>query len=110
GFRELARVVEPGGRIVCLELSLPRRRPLATAYHTVFRRAAPLVARLLGAPTEGYAYLPASLDGFPTPEEIAAQMRKAGLQDVKLWRLSGGIVSLHRGVVPADPVPPPAVA
>src|SRR3954452_15786421 len=25
GFREMARVIRPGGRVVCLELSLPRR-------------------------------------------------------------------------------------
>jgi len=101
GFRELARVVKPGGRVVCLELSLPRSRAWARLFHGAFRRAAPLAARLAGARESAYEYLPNSLDGFPRPERLAAIMRTAGLVDVRFWRLSTGVVALHRGYVPA---------
>lgn len=100
GFRELRRVVRPGGRVVCLELALPRSRPLASLFHTTFRHAAPVAARLAGASRDGRRYLPASLDGFPSPEELAVAMRDAGLGGVRFWRLSGGIVTLHRATVP----------
>jgi demethylmenaquinone methyltransferase/2-methoxy-6-polyprenyl-1,4-benzoquinol methylase len=101
GFREMARVVRPGGRVVCLELSLPPSPPLARLYHAVFRRTAPLAARLLGAPRQAYQYLPQSLEGFPAPDQLADAMRSAGLRDVRFARLTGGMVAVHIGSTPA---------
>lgn len=100
GFRELRRVVRPGGRVVCLELSLPRSRPYARLYHAAFRHAAPVAASIIGGRRSAYRYLPDSLDGFPSPERLGALMRSAGLAEVRFWRLSTGVVALHRGTVP----------
>ncbi len=101
GFREIARVVRPAGRVVCLELSLPASRTLARAYHGAFRRTAPVAARILGGPRGAYAYLPASLDGFPNPDQVADAMRSAGLREVHYVRLAGGVACLHWGTAPA---------
>ncbi len=100
GFREMARVVRPGGRVVCLELSLPRHRTIARAYHGLFRRAAPFAGWIVGRQARAYRYLPDSLDGFPAPEQLAETMRQAGLVDVGYRRMSGGAVAVHRGFVP----------
>jgi demethylmenaquinone methyltransferase/2-methoxy-6-polyprenyl-1,4-benzoquinol methylase len=100
GFREMARVVRPGGTVVCLELSLPRWRTYARLYHAVFRRMAPVAGAIVARRGSAYRYLPDSLDAFPSPDQLAATMRAAGLVDVSYRRLTTGVVVLHRGRVP----------
>jgi demethylmenaquinone methyltransferase/2-methoxy-6-polyprenyl-1,4-benzoquinol methylase len=98
-FRELARVVRPGGWVVCLELSVPRPRIWGRVYHGAFRRSAPLIGSLFGR-REAYGYLPRSLEGFPNPDELVRTMIRAGLVEVSYRRLALGAVALHRGRVP----------
>ena len=98
GFRELARVVRPGGRVVCLELSMPRPRWWGRLFHGSFRRVAPVLGAVFGR-RDAYRYLPTSLDGFPDATHLAATMRAAGLVDVSFRRLGLGSVALHVGTV-----------
>ena len=101
GFREMRRLVRPGGWVVCLELSMPRPRAWAQIYHGLFRRTAPFLGSLSGRRT-AYRYLPDSLEGFPPPGQLAATMRRAGLVDVSYRRLALGAVALHTGRRPSS--------
>jgi demethylmenaquinone methyltransferase/2-methoxy-6-polyprenyl-1,4-benzoquinol methylase len=100
GFAELSRVVRPGGRVVCLELTDPPAwaAPFARLWTD---RAVPLLGRLVARETDAYRYLPASVHRFPPAEELAAIMGRAGLRRVRFRRLSGGAVAVHVGTVPA---------
>jgi demethylmenaquinone methyltransferase/2-methoxy-6-polyprenyl-1,4-benzoquinol methylase len=101
GFRELRRVVKPGGRVVCLELTTPRPRWWGQVFTFMFGHATPLLGRAFGR--EGaYRYLPQSLEGFPEPDRLAATMREAGLEHVGYRRMGLGSVALHVGLVPAS--------
>ena len=104
GFREMARAVRSGGRVVCLELSVPPSRLMGRFYEGAFRVTAPTMGAIFRRRAE-YSYLPHSLDDFPTADEIVATMRRAGLRDVSFKRLAFGAVALHVGIVagPARP-------
>jgi demethylmenaquinone methyltransferase/2-methoxy-6-polyprenyl-1,4-benzoquinol methylase len=99
GFREMARVVRPGGRVVCLELSVPRPKRIGMLYEAVFNGMAPTIGSFFRR-RAAYAYLPHTLEGFPDPIELAATMRRAGLANVTVRRLALGAVALHVGIVP----------
>jgi demethylmenaquinone methyltransferase/2-methoxy-6-polyprenyl-1,4-benzoquinol methylase len=99
GFRELGRIVRPGGSVVCLELTLPRPRWWGRLYHATFRRTAPIAGSVFGR-RGAYRYLPESLEGFPDADRLAETMRRAGLAQVGFRRLGLGMVALHHGRVP----------
>jgi demethylmenaquinone methyltransferase/2-methoxy-6-polyprenyl-1,4-benzoquinol methylase len=102
GLREMARVVKPGGRVVCLELTQPRPRWMVGAYLASFRVVAPALGRLHGR-RRAYEYLPRSLEGFPTAAELAETMRRVGLRNVRVRRLGLGTVALHAAEVGESP-------
>jgi len=99
GFAEMARVVRPGGRVVCLEIARPRSR-LARIMRWWFDRIVPLIGKVAGQ-GGAYAYLVRSVQSYPAPERIAEVMREAGLVGVRWIGMSGGIVTIHVGTVPS---------
>jgi demethylmenaquinone methyltransferase/2-methoxy-6-polyprenyl-1,4-benzoquinol methylase len=96
GLEELRRVVVPGGRLGVLEITRPRGL-MAPFYRVWFDGLVPLAGKVLPGGA-AYAYLPASVRRFPSPESLARLIEEAGFEDVRFRLFAGGIVALHTGV------------
>ncbi|MCS6830221.1 MAG: bifunctional demethylmenaquinone methyltransferase/2-methoxy-6-polyprenyl-1,4-benzoquinol methylase UbiE [Armatimonadota bacterium] len=98
-FAEMWRVLKPGGRVVCLEFSRPRRQPFRAIYHFYFHRLLPGIGGLFSH-RDAYTYLPTSVQYFPEREQLAHIMREVGFTAVTWRELTMGIVCIHSGVKP----------
>ena len=96
GLSEMARVARPGGRVVVLEITTPQKPPLSWFFRAWFDTVVPALGRVAGDP-DAYTYLPSSVRRFPDPEELAARMVAAGLEDVRWLLTAGGIIAIHAG-------------
>lgn len=95
GLEEMRRVLRPDGALMILEFSrpvVPVVRPLFDFY---FHRILPLLGSWISGQKTAYQYLPNSVDRFPSQNELAAMMEKAGLRNVAYRNLSGGIAAIH---------------
>ncbi len=97
-FAEMARVTRPGGMVVSLELARPSSALFRRLYFFYFYRVLPFVGGMLSK-KEAYTYLPNSLTDFHSVQELVEMMRRAGLDDVRVLRPTGGIVAVHVGCV-----------
>ena len=101
GIREMARVAAPGGRVVILEFTQPVNPLFRSLYYFYFTKILPFVGNLISrSQDDAYGYLPRSVMKFPNCEALKAVMEQCGLTDVRFYRKTFGIVSIHVGQKP----------
>ncbi len=96
-MREMKRVLKPGGAALILELSEPKGILTAAFYRVYTRVLLPLLGKLISRNTSAYRYLPASIAGFPEPQEFRLLMLRAGFATVETHPLSFGVATIYIG-------------
>ena len=97
GLREIARVLAPGGECGILDFGEPRGL-IGHGYRIYFKKVLPAIGTLLSGVRGPYAYLPASVERFPSPDEMLGRMHQAGFREVSWTPYTFGIAGLYRGV------------
>jgi demethylmenaquinone methyltransferase / 2-methoxy-6-polyprenyl-1,4-benzoquinol methylase len=92
---EARRVLKPGGRFLCLEFSRVEMPGLDTLYDTYSLNVLPRLGQVVAGDAESYRYLAESIRRFPPQVRFAKMIEQAGLGQVKVRNLTGGIAAMH---------------
>jgi demethylmenaquinone methyltransferase/2-methoxy-6-polyprenyl-1,4-benzoquinol methylase len=94
-LRQAHRVLRPGGRCVILEFAHVDAPLFGRLYGWYLTRVLPRIGRLLNPRSGAYSYLPASIVAYPRAEVVSDWLRDAGFSEVRVRRMTLGIVTLH---------------
>jgi demethylmenaquinone methyltransferase / 2-methoxy-6-polyprenyl-1,4-benzoquinol methylase len=97
-FAEMRRALKPGGRVVILDSSPPKKNLLRPFIEIHLRYVIPLLGRIVSKNPDAYKYLPESTQAFKTPAELAQIMRDAGFQNVQYRTFMFGTMAAHWGM------------
>ncbi|MEQ1902385.1 MAG: bifunctional demethylmenaquinone methyltransferase/2-methoxy-6-polyprenyl-1,4-benzoquinol methylase UbiE [Devosia sp.] len=92
---EAHRVLERGGRFLCLEFSAVDVPLLDRVYKQWSDRMIPPIGRVVTGDAQPYQYLVESIRKFPTPARFSEMIEKAGFKRVTHTAMTGNIAALH---------------
>jgi demethylmenaquinone methyltransferase/2-methoxy-6-polyprenyl-1,4-benzoquinol methylase len=99
-FAEQARVVKPGGKVVCLDTSPPPDTIFRPLIHFFLDHIIPLLGQIVSGHRSAYTYLPQSTKDFYPPKQLAQIMRESGLIHIRYRRFMFGTIAIHVGTKP----------
>ena len=93
-LREVHRVLKPGGRFFCLELTSPEKKWLMPFYNYYCFHIMPAIAKRILKTDTPYNYLPRSIQAFPLSGEFKEILEKCDFSSVTIHPMSLGIVKI----------------
>ena len=97
GLQSMWRVLKPGGRLVVLELSVPRYPLVRALYRFYAVYVMPWIGGLISGDADAYRYLQRSVAAFPERERFRSLMEGAGFADTGWRDLSLGVATVYWG-------------
>ncbi|MBF5058653.1 bifunctional demethylmenaquinone methyltransferase/2-methoxy-6-polyprenyl-1,4-benzoquinol methylase UbiE [Candidatus Neptunochlamydia vexilliferae] len=96
-LEECFRVLTPSGKLMILELSLPKNRFIRGLHLFYLRRILPLVGGLVSREPKAYLYLNKTIETFPYGEAFCTKLKSAGFYRVKAYPMTFGAATLYIG-------------
>jgi len=98
GLAEMLRVVRPGGKLVILEFSKPKKFPIKQAFGFYSKNIIPFLGKNISKDDKAYAYLPESVAAFPEGKNFTSILEKIGYKSIAAKLVSGGIATIYSGI------------
>lgn len=100
GYREMLRVLRPGGMLCVIELSTPTSVVVKPLYRFYTRCIIPLVGRLVSKDVRAYSYLPESIAAVPQGDDMLQLMKDAGFDNCRFKALTFGTCTIYTAYRP----------
>lgn len=96
-LREQYRLIKPGGRIVSLDTTRPKKTPLTPLVRFYMHKIIPFLGRMVSGHREAYVYLPNTSEKFVSAEQLTTAFIDAGFGTVGFERVNFGTIAIHWG-------------
>jgi demethylmenaquinone methyltransferase/2-methoxy-6-polyprenyl-1,4-benzoquinol methylase len=97
-LKEQYRTLKPGGRIVILDTTKPKRNLFSPLIWLHMHLVIPLLGGMISGFKDAYNYLPDSTEGFVTAKELAVRMAAVGFKQINFERHMFDTIAIHWGV------------
>ena len=97
---EQLRVLKPGGRVVILESSPPKKNVLRPFIRIHLNYVIPTLGKLISGNADAYEYLPDSTQQFKEPDDLANIMWQKGFERIHYKLFMFGTIAIHVGQKP----------
>lgn len=101
GYREMFRVLRPGGTLTVIELSTPVNPLIKPFYKLYTRFIIPAVGRIVSKDVRAYSYLPESIAAVPQRRAMTALMEQAGFEESAFRPLTFGTCCIYTARKPS---------
>ena len=94
-FKEILRVLKPGGLFMFIELTHPEQVAVKQLYNFYTKHVLQFMSLLLATEQRAYQYLPNSIGAFPQGRDMMLILKKNGFKQIRLRRLTLGVTTLY---------------
>lgn len=97
-LQEAYRVLKPGGRFYCLELTSPDGRWVQPIYTLYCSKVMPFIAKKVLKTDVPYNYLPRSIKAFPSSDAFKGILEECGFSRVAVHSMSFGVATIYEAL------------
>lgn len=95
GYKEMLRVLRPGGMLCVIELSRPAHTPARQLYDLYTRYVIPAVGKIVSGDSRAYTYLPESIAAAPQRSDMTSILKECGFSDCSYKSFTFGVATCY---------------